>query len=177
LDRLYWHRAAAVSVMSGINSLYARREERLCRATIAGVGRVAPPLFVLGHWRSGTTLLHQLLAQDTRQFAYPTTFQVIFPHAFLTAEERLTRWLARLTPRQRAIDDVAMGLDTPQEDEHALALLTLHSPYLGMGSFPQSEARYARYLDFRDVPEEELVEWEQAFLWLVRKLRLKHGSR
>src|SRR5436309_3189310 len=26
---------------------------------------IQPPLFVLGHWRSGTTHLHQLIAQDT----------------------------------------------------------------------------------------------------------------
>ena len=45
-----------------------------------------PPLFVLGHWRSGTTHLHNLLAQDIDQFAYANTYQVINPHTFLATE-------------------------------------------------------------------------------------------
>ena len=44
------------------------------------------------------------------KFAYPTNFQVVFPHAFLTAEEKLTLWLARATPRQRVMDNMAMAL-------------------------------------------------------------------
>ena len=35
------------------------------------------PLFVIGHWRSGTTLLHELLTLDAR-FARPNTFQCRF---------------------------------------------------------------------------------------------------
>ena len=31
------------------------------------------PLFIIGHWRSGTTWLHELLALDER-FTYPTTY-------------------------------------------------------------------------------------------------------
>ena len=31
---------------------------------------VPDPVFILGHWRSGTTLFHNLLALD-EQFAYP----------------------------------------------------------------------------------------------------------
>ena len=33
-----------------------------------------PPLFILGHWRSGTTLLHELLVLDKRH-TYPTTYE------------------------------------------------------------------------------------------------------
>jgi hypothetical protein len=37
------------------------------------------PLFIIGHWRSGTTLLHNLLATDPG-FGYTTTYQAIFPN-------------------------------------------------------------------------------------------------
>lgn len=45
-----------------------------------------PPLFVLGHPRTGTTLLHSLLALDTDRFATCSTFCAGFPHAFLSFE-------------------------------------------------------------------------------------------
>ncbi len=37
-----------------------------------------PPLFILGHWRSGTTYLHNLIVRDD-QSARPTLYQVLFP--------------------------------------------------------------------------------------------------
>src|SRR5262249_37019124 len=46
---------------------------------------VPPPLFILGHWRNGTTHLHHLLSVDDR-FAFPSTYEVLFPHTFLTTE-------------------------------------------------------------------------------------------
>jgi hypothetical protein len=45
-----------------------------------------PPLFVLGHPRTGTTLLHSLLSLDTDRFANCSTFCAGFPHAFLSFE-------------------------------------------------------------------------------------------
>jgi hypothetical protein len=35
---------------------------------------VADPVFILGHWRSGTTYLQKLLSLDSRH-AYPTLLQ------------------------------------------------------------------------------------------------------
>jgi hypothetical protein len=40
---------------------------------------------VLGDWRSGTTLLHELLCLDAR-YTYPTTHACMNPHHFLPTE-------------------------------------------------------------------------------------------
>jgi hypothetical protein len=77
VDAAYWHRAAFVTVVSLLNSYYRRREDRLYREAIERARITQPPLFILGHWRSGTTLLHYLLAQDTDQFAFANTYQVV----------------------------------------------------------------------------------------------------
>jgi hypothetical protein len=45
-----------------------------------------PPLFVLGHPRTGTTLLHSLMSLDSDRFANCSTFCAGFPHAFLSFE-------------------------------------------------------------------------------------------
>ena len=100
VDPAYWHRAAFISLVSLMNSAYRRKEDRLYRDKVEGVS-VAPPVFVIGHWRTGTTHLHNLLAQDSAQFAFANTYQVVNPHTFLCTEERNARRFAWLVPPKR----------------------------------------------------------------------------
>ena len=99
IDPPYWPRAAVLTAGSVLNSLYGRREEKHYRQLLDGV-TVQPPLFILGHWRSGTTLLHNLLAIDD-QFGYPNLYQVFFPHTFLCTEEVRTDLVVPLIPSTR----------------------------------------------------------------------------
>lgn len=168
----YWHRALFVTAASAMNSLYARRERRHDDA-IRATELAGPPLFILGHWRSGTTHLHNLLARD-QNFAYANTYQVTSPSTFLTTEEKNSRRFAKLVPDKRPMDNMAMGFELPQEDEIAPCLTSLRSLYLGM-SFPRSVDHYDRYLTFEDVPAEETEEWKAALLWFCKKLTLKYG--
>src|SRR5262245_46090095 len=79
-----WPRAAWITWQAAINSLARRWEERRFAAAIEQTA-IQPPLFILGHWRSGTTRLHDLVTLDQR-FAAPNLFQTAQPHTFLTAE-------------------------------------------------------------------------------------------
>lgn len=81
------------------------------------------PVFVLGLWRSGTTLLHELLAA-LPGMQTPTTWQCMNPS------------LCGLIPPprggaaiRRPMDDVAVSPDSPQEDEFALLALGVPSVY------------------------------------------------
>jgi hypothetical protein len=131
-----------------------------------------PPLFVLGHWRTGTTHLHNLLAQDSVRFAYANTYQVVNPHTFLCTEEVNTRRFAFLLPDKRPMDNMALSFSSPQEDEFALLLTCFCSLYLGV-TFPRRENHYGRYLTFRGVPAQEVEAWKSALLWFVKKLTFK----
>ena len=173
VDPPYWHRAAVVSALSVINSVHRWREQRRWHTAIAQTEITEPPLFILGHWRSGTTHLHNLIAQDSAQFAYANTYQVVSPHTFLTTEEFNSRWFAGLIPNKRPMDNMALGFQTPQEDEFGPALITGLSLYYGM-SFPRSMERYRRYLSFREVPRAEVEQWQAGFLWFLKKLTLKY---
>jgi hypothetical protein len=173
IDSSYWHRAAFVTAASFINSLYAARERRRFDAAVAKVEIRQPPLFILGHWRSGTTLLHYLLAQDREQFAYPNTYQVVNPLTFLSTEEINAKRFAALIPKTRPMDNMALSFDAPQEDEFAPLLMCLKSLYLG-ASFPRREDDYARYLTFHGVSPNEVDSWKSAFLWFCRKLTFKY---
>lgn len=175
IDPHYRHRAAFLTLSSCRNSVIARREERQYGAAIAATEIRDPPLFVLGHWRSGTTHLHNLLACDAERFAWPDSIQTSFPSTFLCAGETIRRQFAALVPSTRPMDDVALTSTTPQEDEFALCVAGLRSPCLGMVVFPRAAEHYDRYLSFRDVPPLERQEWASLFLWFLRKLTFSLG--
>jgi hypothetical protein len=72
VDPQYWPRAALLTLAGLSNSAFARLEEwKYGQGIDATV--VRPLLFILGHYRSGTTHLHNLLSLDP-QFAYPRRF-------------------------------------------------------------------------------------------------------
>lgn len=172
VDPVYWHRAAFISLASLMNSAARRREERRYDGAVAGT-KVTAPLFVLGHWRTGTTHLHNLLAQDTDQFAFANTYQVVNPRTFLSTEDVNARRFAWLVPSKRPMDNMALNFQSPQEEEFAPCLTSLRSPYLGI-SFPRREDFYDRYLTFRDVPAAEVEAWQATFRWFLQKLTLKY---
>jgi omega-hydroxy-beta-dihydromenaquinone-9 sulfotransferase len=88
IDPPHWPRALVQTALGASNSVVARIERARFGRRI-DTTQVQPPLFILGHYRSGTTHLHSLLALD-QQFAAPSFFQVLNPHTFLTTE----RWAA-----------------------------------------------------------------------------------
>lgn len=171
----YWHRAAFISLASVMNSFYARKERRQYGEAIDRVQITQPPLFILGHWRSGTTLLHNLLAQDTSQFGFANTYQVVNPKTFLTTEKTMTRRFARFVPPTRPMDNMSLSFDSPQEDEFAPLLLSLLSPYLGI-SFPRHIDAYARFLTFREASVQEAQQWQKALLWFCKKLTFRENK-
>lgn len=71
-------------------------------------------IFVLGFWRSGTTLLHELLAAGPRMAA-PRTWQCMNPSGFRIAGAPRIR-----APVSRPMDGVLVDALSPQEDEFAL---------------------------------------------------------
>jgi omega-hydroxy-beta-dihydromenaquinone-9 sulfotransferase len=172
VDGPHWGRAAAITVASIPNTILAAWENLVYARKVRSTG-VVPPLFILGTWRSGTTHLHNLLAQDDRS-AYPNTFQVFYPHTFLTTEAMNAKLVGIFMPKRRPQDNVVMGVGEPQEDEFALCSLTGRTFYIGWAFLRRAE-HYNRYLTLRNASADEIDEWKSALAWLVRKLSFKYG--
>ena len=81
VDARFWPRAILTTLSSASNSVIARIEDWRYARSVQNT-RIAPPLFILGTWRSGTTHLHNLLSLDKR-FAFPNLYQVTYPRTFL----------------------------------------------------------------------------------------------
>ncbi len=170
VDARYWRRAAAVSLASLQTALARRRDDRLMAE--AGAVEVPAPVFVIGHWRSGTTLLHELLSLDGR-FAFPNLYQISQPHTFLSGEAAVRRQEQRAAAQARPMDRVQVTWESPGEDEFAVAQLCGRSPVLGW-SFPRLESLFDRHLTFHRAPPEDLTAWREALLAHLRKLTVRY---
>ena len=134
-----------------------------------------PPIFVIGHWRTGTTLLHDLFSVDPN-LDYPTTYECFFPHHFLLTEGTLPRLMKILLPKKRPQDDVPVGFDRPQEEEFGMMMLDQGTPY-NTHAWPRFGPVDSDYLDFKGVSEKDRKKWADAYMWLYRRLYLKHGEK
>lgn len=82
----YYPRMLFISLLSVFNSFLACIEHVLYNSAIYCTDLPDDPIFIIGHPRTGTTLLHNLLSSDTQHFFYATTFCVGFPSCFLWFE-------------------------------------------------------------------------------------------
>jgi hypothetical protein len=172
IDAPYLPRICAITFQSLKTSLVGLVENKRYGALFQNVA-IQPPLFVLGHWRNGTTHLHQLISCDGR-FAFPNTYQVSFPQTFLMTEVVDSRLMSYFIPRRRPMDNVSLSLSSPQEDEFALCASCLKSPFMAC-VFPRQKQRFERYLTFSSAEASELEEWRASLLHFVKKVQWRYG--
>ncbi|MDD3492247.1 MAG: sulfotransferase [Candidatus Thermoplasmatota archaeon] len=134
-----------------------------------------PPLFIIGHWRSGTTYLHNLLSHDPR-FCYPTTFQTVTPGLFLRFEKLIKPLVAASLPPTRPEDNVPLGADLPQEEEYAMGNLSPYSFYNGW-CFPRNMRFYHRFVCMDGVSPRQIEGWKRAYLYFLKKVTLACGGK
>lgn len=172
----FWPKSSIVTAKSFFNTKVARLERKEWGEQIDKTSIDQAPVFVLGHWRSGTSMLQNYLAQDP-QFATPCLADVIYPNSLVRFHTRFDdHYVSGSELNSRPMDNVKVNLGTPGEDEFALAAVTLRSPLLSW-VFPKNSEHYDRYLTFDNVDEKEVKEWRAAFLYYVKKLTLTYKKQ
>lgn len=148
-------------------SPFASIQERKYREQLAEKPLQNDPLFILGHWRSGTTFVHNILAQD-KHFGYTTTYQTVLPHYIMALQGFFKPCMKFVMPSKRPTDNLELAPDLPQEEEFALNNMTPCN-YYNFWSFPERMQEYCdRFLTFRDITDEELKEFKETFEKLVK---------
>jgi len=156
------------------SSLFSRIEQARFGAALARTPIPLDPVFIVGHWRTGSTLLHQLLVQDPEMTA-PTLFQVALPEHFLVSYRFYKPLLTSLMGSTRPMDNVKIGMNEPQEDEYAFFRLTTHSPLEHL-IFPRKQEYFLKEAPF--LPSgEDLTRWESCMTDFFRKLHFASGRR
>jgi hypothetical protein len=133
-----------------------------------------PPVFILGHWRSGTTHLYNIMSLGG--FGYVPPLAAGLPWDMFGLARALRPLLERQLPRRRFIDNLPVTPTSPQEDEIALANMSPLSFYHGL-YFPRHFDRLIdRGLFFDGCTEAEIAGWQSRFGYLLRKLSLLQGK-
>jgi hypothetical protein len=102
------------SILNLVKTLIFARRIRACVLE-------EPPIFIIGHWRTGTTFLHELLMLDER-FTAPTTLECFAPADCMVLDQLMRHVFNFALPPRRPMDNMLVGWDRPQEDEFALMI-------------------------------------------------------
>lgn len=176
IEPRFWGRAlyvTLVSLLSGPVRVYQRLRYQ---NTFNNVKIKRDPIFILGHWRSATTHLHNLLCLD-RRFGYISALQVIAPDIFYVASEPFKALLRLGTPENRLIDNMSWSIDSPQEEEMALGNMSPYSLY-HFWSFPKHAREYFdRYAIFKDVSSNVIEIWKEKYLDVLKMATFNMNGR
>lgn len=133
------------------------------------------PIFILGHWRNGTTHLHNLMTQDER-FAYFTIFRMVQPHIFLYWERIFRPFFKMTLPKTRPMDNMPLSFYGPQEEENGIANICGLSINLAC-VFTSRRDYYLKYGSFVDASLKEYDTWKKIYLNYLKKLTLKEKGK
>jgi hypothetical protein len=167
--------AASISASAAVNSLLGTWQRVAHGRRIAATPIAPAPTFIVGHWRTGTTLLHELLALDPANRC-PTTYESLSPCHFLVSDRWLRPALAAALPKTRPMDAMRVSFDLPQEDEVALALLGCPSTFLSV-AFPDRPPQDPESLALDGLAPAALARWEATWLAFLKALLVRRPGR
>lgn len=176
IDRQYIPKAVFVGMVNLLTMPLGLYERMRYQTVLKYQPIDKPPVFIIGHWRSGTSYLLNLMAQDPA-LGYVTTFQTVAPAWYLSGDRWVKPLLQQVTPEDRVADDMPIDLDGPEEEEYTIHNMLPYSFYT-MWTFPRrARAYFEKYVLFRDVPLGVVVHWREAYLAALRKATWKMGGR
>jgi hypothetical protein len=168
--------AAAIGAACLLRWPFSTAERLLIERRLPDFAAMPPPVFILGHWRSGTTHLYNIMAKSGAWGFVPPVATGLPWDLFILARA-LNPLLERALPKHRFIDRIPVYPDSPQEDEIAIANMSPLSFYHGI-YFPRAFSELARRgLFFDGCSEGEIERWRGRLVYFLRKLHLHQGGR
>ncbi|MEF8848632.1 MAG: sulfotransferase [Candidatus Thermoplasmatota archaeon] len=134
------------------------------------------PIFIIGHFRSGTTFLHYLLGQDP-QIGYVSTFETMTPGIIIDKEKFLKNLVKNHLPAKRPMDDLEMKVDLPYEEEYAIANLSQYSFYHGWYFPKKMKSYFDKYVTFKNISKNDIEKWKQVYDYFLKKINYKNEGK
>jgi hypothetical protein len=171
----YRNKYLLTNAVAGIFEVFNFAEQLFWQKRIQNHQQASPPIFIIGFWRSGTTLLHNLLCQDP-EAAYTTTFQTVFPNIILTQSWWLKPLINIFLPAKRPYDEVGMDVDFPQEEDFGLMNmqpLSIYKFFLFPADFDQI---IEQELFTGKQPPQKIAQWKNAYRNMITKALFNTGG-
>ena len=171
----YLHRVIIVAFVSFVGFPFRWYESWKLKVKLSTTRLHGDPVFIIGHWRSGTTLIHNLMAKDP-QFGSISMYQALFPRSFITS--KFFGWFLKwVMPDERPMDKMKLDVSMPQEDELAMSNMHRFSMYNGW-HFPwRLMDFYRRWVEFEGVSDEGRERWWREYHQLLKRTTLANGRK
>lgn len=155
---------------------FSTAEKLLMESRLPAEGEMPAPVFILGHWRSGTTHLYNIMCQSG-DWGFVPPVATGLPWDLFGLAKVFNPLLERALPEHRYIDNIPVNPDSPQEDEIAIANMSELSFYHAI-YFPRAFAENLQRGLFLDgCSTADIRGWRQQFRYFLRKLYLHQGER
>ena len=175
IDLRYLTRSLYVSIAALLSAPFRVYENAKFGTRIQETQIQEPPVFILGHWRSGTTYVMRLMAKDPN-FAVVTFVHTMIPGLYLSSP-LFRAVLGSSLPEKRPMDNVTVALDEGEEEEYALGNLSPYSFYHAL-SFPKRMREiFDKYVLFDGVDPEVVEKWKAIYLRFLKKVTFSSGGK
>ena len=175
VDWRYWIRSLYVSIVALLGAPFRAYENARFGARIAATPVREAPIFILGHWRSGTTHVMRLIARDPA-FAVVTFIHTMIPGLYLSSP-LFRAILASSLPKVRPMDNVSVSPDAAEEEEYALGNLSPYSFYHAL-SFPKKMREiFDKYVLFEGVERKVIEQWKAIYLHFLKKVTFSSNGK
>jgi len=171
----YIARVVFISLLSIVGVEFRIYERFRLRKILKKITISKPPIFIIGHWRSGTTHLHNILIQDPK-FGFISMLQATFPRSFITTNV-FKKFLDLFLPEKRPMDNMRLGTMKPQEDELTMSNLSMYSFYNAF-YFPRKMVEhFYRYVMFKGIKDGIQDKWMETYRELLKKATYYMGGK
>ena len=134
-----------------------------------------PPVIIIGHWRTGTTYLHELLSQDP-QFCYVSLWNTLLPDSYLILEPTKD-FLSNFLPKKRPMDEIKVDIDSPYEEEAAIAVFSPWSFFHCLHFARNAEEQYLKSIHFDDLTNQEKDQWKKDYLKFMKTVTYSNNGK
>ncbi|MFX1252381.1 MAG: sulfotransferase [Promethearchaeota archaeon] len=166
--KYYFPRVFLINLLNSFDIPFSLYENLRYNTIINNIKLTKPLIFILGHWRSGTSHLHNLLCQDP-QFGFLNLFQAAFPKSYLT-NKFYSKLMEMYLPKTRPMDNMAFGALTPGEDEMMLGNLIPFAFYNSLYIPHRMRESYDVFISFKRLAKKNLEEWKRKYEYILKKI-------
>ena len=133
------------------------------------------PVIIVGHWRTGTTYLHELLSKDP-QFCSVTLWNTLLPDSFLILEP-MKKFLSNFLPKKRPMDEIRVDIDGPYEEEAAIAVFSPWSFFHCLHFARNAEEQYLKSIHFKGLTNQDKEQWKKDYEKFMKTVTFANNGK
>lgn len=163
----YWLRFAYALGIVSFATPFRIHQRRKLAPIVGGMTIERDPVFVIGHYRTGTTYLITTLSKDPAR-GYTSNLLAYTFSMYYSIPGLARRLTDASLPETRPMDNVPLSSDEPTEDEYCVGSFSKYGYYHGM-VFPRHFEKLAKLHSFEGLPE-DARRWKRDYDYVVKAL-------